>query len=102
MKFQLLLVLSLQRGRGAGLGRVRRAIGVAVGGGVSSHVGAHSMPSLYWPRVSARADTSLGARYPSPTGGTTRSPIKALASSIVCWMQLVSEPLAMFSSAAIN
>ena len=102
--YQLLVNIhySVQCGRCAAVGR-GRARGVAVGGGLPcSQDGAHNIPSLYWSRVSARADTSLGARYPSPTGGTTRSPIKASASAIVCWMQLASAPLAMFSFAAIN
>jgi hypothetical protein len=86
-------------GRGAAVGRAR---GVGPGDGLPSQDGAHKKPSLYWSRVSASADTSLGARYPVPIGGITKSPINASASAIVCWIQLASAPLAMFSFAAIN
>jgi len=59
-------------------------------------------PSLNWPRIPARGAASLGARYPLPMGGITRSPINASASAIVSWIQLGSAPAAMFSFAAIN
>ena len=77
---------------------------VGLGGGLesSSHSGAHKSPSLYSPRVSTRASTSLGDKNPLPTGGITRSPIIASASDNVCWIQLPSAPLAMFSFATIS
>lgn len=81
-----------------------RGCSVGLGGGLesSSHSGAHKSPSLYSPRVSTRASTSLGDKNPLPTGGTTRSPIMASASDNVCWIQLPSAPLAMFSFATIS
>jgi hypothetical protein len=53
-------------------------------------------------RNPAVGDTSLGRRYRSPIGGITKFPIKASASAKVCWMQLPSARLAMFSFAAIS
>jgi hypothetical protein len=89
-----------QRGRGAGLGRNR---GVGVGVVLPpSHAGAHMPPSLNRPRRPARLATSLGARYPSPIGGITKSPINASAAAIASWIQLGSAPAAMFNFAAIN
>src|SRR5262245_20971585 len=91
----------VQRGRGTGFGCDRRG-GTGGGDPFSSHDGAHKSPSLYSPRVSASVDTSRGDKNPLPTGGITRSPIKAFASVIVCWMQLPSAPLAMFISVVIS
>jgi hypothetical protein len=60
------------------------------------------VPSLYSPRIPGVGDTSRGRRYPSPIGGITEFPIKALGSAKVCWMQLPSAPLVIFSFAAIS
>jgi hypothetical protein len=95
---------SFQCGRGGGGCRSGCGCSVGLGGGLesSSHSGAHKSPSLYSPRVSTRPSTSLGDKNPLPTGGITRSPIIASASDNVCWIQLPSAPLAMFSFAAIS
>lgn len=88
-------------GRGWGSGCCRGS-GWRGGGEPLSQLGAHKLPSLYSPRIPAVGCTADGRRYPSPTGGITRSPINASASAKVCWMQLPSAPLAMFSFAAIS
>src|SRR5581483_6918555 len=81
------------------------AVGRDLGAGLGdewSQLGAHKPPSLKSPRIPAKGAASRGRRYPSPIGGTTRSPIRASASANVCWTQLPSAPLAMFSFAAIS
>ena len=101
LQFTNPIVTIPQRGRGPGAGRERGA-GVAVGGGGPTQAGAHNRPTLYCSRTSVRADTSRGARYPVPTGGTTKSPIKPSAATIVGAMQLALLPAATLSFVAIN
>jgi hypothetical protein len=97
--FTIRLITHHGRWRGSGC---CRGAGWRGGGEPLSQLGAHKLPSLYSPRIPAVGDTSRGRRYPSPIGGITRSPIKASASANVCWIQLPSAPLAMFSFAAIS
>ena len=56
------------------------------------------------PRCKGRgfAHKKSGGRWPLPTGGITRFPIKPSTAASVCATQLPSAPLAMFSFAAIS
>ena len=90
-------------GRGTGVDEIDRGVGVGrVNGAGEPQCGLHKKPVLYCVRVLTKPATSLGSRNPLPTGGTTRSPMKASRSANVCSIQLPSAPLAMLSFDAIS
>src|SRR5262249_38673345 len=97
----------VMRGAGTGRGEGDRVALRGGGGGGGTGAGGlqdglHRKPSLYCVRVIRKPCTSLVSRNPSPTGGTTKSPIRASTPANVSSMQRACAPAAKFSFAAIS